>query len=210
MEAGTHPGAGQLYQRLLLTYAPWAAGDDPETVTEIMTAYGWNARLALLPNIAVRDTGDVDGSLRIKQRIWQRDSGPIDTWRASVQAGIAWPAHADPGARAGLVSTTIRGRHGFNAQIDWNDAAPPAERFAVNAAYLYRWYPARFSSASAGAWYSMIESLHHFSGSGAHAPEWAVGALYEARRWAAEISWRTGDRLVREQQAVALGVRYLW
>lgn len=59
----------------------------------------------------------------------------------------------------------------------------------------------------------MVESLNYISGSGEHAPDWAFGLLYEARRWAAEISWRIGDpadRLPRDQQVLALGARYLW
>lgn len=213
MEAGTHPGAAQLYQRVLVTYSPEAEDRTKEGQVVLKTAYGIRAWTAILPDVSLNADGDWTGSLRLKQRILQRDTGPIDTWRASFQGGAEWVESRSPGARAGLVSTTIRGRHGVNFQFDWRGGAERMERFALHASHLYRIRPQRYSPATRGAWYTMAETLNYFDNKGSHTPELALGLLYEARRWAAELSWKTGDPTrapQREEQTLAVGFRYLW
>ena len=196
MEAGTHPGAKQLYSRLILF-------DD---TVEIKNAWGFSPNLALLPDVKITDSGVTGADLRLKQRIFRADTGPVDTWRVSAQGGVSWREGRDPGARAGLVSTTIRGRHGVNAQADVNAAETADRRFAVNASHLYRIYPVRFTPQTRGAWYTMAESLNKVSSDGDVTALGGAGLLYEARRWAAEAGIQTGDGSVR----VAAGVRVLW
>lgn len=197
MEAGTHPGAGQNYSR-----AVWFDGE-----SVFKHAYGFTARQALLAEVSLMDRGLSGAGVRFKQRVWQRDTGPIDTWRASVQAGADWRDGREPGPRAGVVLTTIRGRHGFNAQADVNAGVPDRARFALNASHLYRLAPARYTVTTAGAWYTLLESLNWISPDGDARGEVAAGVLYEARRWAAEVSLRWLDE---ETVRVGAGVRMLW
>lgn len=213
MEAGTHPGRYQLYQRLIATHAPDAVDRADDWQATLKTAYGFTARTALLADWSIDGRHRNEASLRLKQRFWQRDTGPIDTWRASVQGGIEWFEGADLSPRLGIVSTTIRGRHGVNAQLDWRDGTKPSERFAVNASHLYRIHPARFRPNTSGAWYTMIESLNALSDHASPTPGLAIGLLYEARRWAAEISVKSDDITESSQRTNhqwALGARYLW
>ncbi len=212
MEAGTHPGARQWYGRAFWRSATWADGAADDTA-EFALAYGLTARRALLAKTTLDKGGPEVASLRLRQRIWQRDTGPIDTWRASLQVGGEWFDGRDPGGRAGVVSTTIRGRHGFNAQVDWRGAAPSAYRFEANVSHLYRIYPARYHAGTVGAWYTMVESLNVFDRDGNRVSDAALGLLYEARRWAAEASvylQEPEEGVRRDQTRLAVGGRYLF
>lgn len=197
MEAGTHPGTGQNYSRVL-----WFDGQ-----SLLKHAYGITARQAVLGEAAFDGDGIAAGGVRFRQRVWQRDTGPIDTWRVSFQMGADWRGGRDPGPRVGVVSTTIRGRHGFNAQADLNAGAPGAERLALNASHVYRIHPLRFRADTPGAWYTMLESLNHISPDGDVRGDIATGLLYEARRWAAEISLHWVDENILR---LATGARILW
>jgi hypothetical protein len=197
MEAGTHPGTGQNYSR-----AVWFDGQ-----SIFKHAYGITSRQALMGDVKLDGDGLAGGGLRFRQRFWQQDTGPIDTWRASVQAGMDWRDGRDPGLRAGVVSTAIRGRHGFNLQGDVNAALPANERFSINASHVYRVHPVQFTADTPGAWYTMVESLNWVSPDGDARGELATGILYEARRWAAEVSlrWVNEDTL-----RIGTGIRMLW
>lgn len=197
MEAGTHPGGGQNYSRAL-----WYDGEGV-----FKHALGLTGRRAVLGEVRMSDGGVTGGGARIKQRILQRDTGPIDTWRMSVQGGVDWREGREPGVRAGVVSTTIRGRHGVNAAVDVNAGAPGRERIGLNASHVYRIWPARYAADTAGAWYTMLETLNDLSPDGDLRGDVAAGLLYEARRWAAEVSVRREDG---ETLRVGLGVRMLW
>ncbi len=197
MEAGTHPGAGQNYSR-----AVWFDGE-----SIFKHAYGFTARQALLGEVSLDSAGVSGAGVRLRQRFWQRDTGPIDTWRASVQAGADWRDGRDPGPRLGVVSTTIRGRHGFNLQADLRAGLPRDERVALNASHLYRIHPVRFTVDTPGAWYTMVESLNRLSPDGDVRGDLAAGLLYEARRWAAEISLRW---LNEDTVRAGAGLRMLW
>lgn len=197
-EAGTHPGGGQHYSRVLLY----------DSALHLKHAYGLTGRRALTADLRLAPDGIPAATLRLKQRIWQHDTGPINTWRASLQAGIDWRETRDPAPRIGLVSTTIRGRHGLNAQIDLNAAAPNPERIALNASHAYRLHPARYAADTPGAWYTLLETLNTLSPDNSNIrADLAAGLLYEARRWAAELSLRhTHDNTLH----LALGLRLLW
>ncbi|GEM_PF-3502814 len=212
MEAGTHPGSRQWYGRATWRSATITDGTSDDEL-EVKAAYGFTARLALLPQVTFDRDGATEAGLRLRQRIWQRDTGPIDTWRASLQGGGEWFDGRSPGGRAGLVSTTIRGRHGINAQVEWRGGAPAARRFEANLSHLYRLYPQRYRPTTAGAWYTMVEALNYFDRDGNRQSDAAVGLLYEARRWAAEASFylqEPEEGLRSNQSRLAIGGRYLF
>ncbi len=211
MEAATHPGSGQLYGRFVWISRPFR-GTEPVSQLDLKSAYGITRRLALLPFMGVDEDGVTDASLRLKFRILQHDTGPIDTWRVSLQGGGEWFDGRQASARAGIVSTTIRGRHGINAQADWHDADRRERRFQLNASHLYRIAPAQYAATTMGAWYTMVESLNVLDRSGDNESDVAVGILYEARRWAAEASLRFMDpaeAISRRQTRLGVGLRAL-
>jgi hypothetical protein len=213
MEAGTHPGFETLYQRLIWTSPTLRAGEAAEQRWDLKTAYGIQSHLAIEPDIGFDGDGWRYASLRLKQRVIQRDTGPIDTWRASVHGGVEWFDGRDPGPRFGVVSTTIRGRHGWNGQAEWHGGMSKQDRFELNASYLYRLAPDVYQPGTRGAWYTMLESLNQLGGDGEHRGDLASGLLYEARRWAAEISLRfvEPDQDVRFRSTrIGLGYRRLW
>lgn len=211
-EAATHPGAGALYSRFFFT-SPTLKNSSSDERWEVKTAYGFSSRLALLPDLEFGRDGVEAASVRLKQQIFRHDTGPINTWRVSAQAGVRWREEGGGGTRAGLVSTTIQGRHGFNAALDVDASAPSRERFEANGSYLYRLAPERFRPDTTDAWYAVVESLNRFSRDGDRVSDLALGVLYEARRHALEIGVRLADPesdISRQTLRVGAGLRVLW
>jgi hypothetical protein len=229
MDAATHPGAGRYYTRLLFAAGEIKAeGDDFDRQALVFkSAYGLRSDLAVLldAELVRRETEDGSerglslASLRLKQRVLQRDLGPLNTWRASLLLGAALPggnkavAPEEPLPLAGIVSTAILGRHGLNAEIEWRGYRRAADVYELNAAHLYRLAPARYNRATRGAWYTMIESLNRVDTDGGHICDAAAGLLYENRRWAAEASFRTSldaDWERETKHELRLGLRLLF
>jgi hypothetical protein len=206
MEAATHPGTGQFYGRILFSAAEY---DQSSVATEeqdllLRLAYGIRPTLALLVDadfrrvdaLGVADSGISTVMVRLKYQVFKRDLGPLNTWRASITGGVGVPgddpplAPEDPFPQLGVVSTAILGRHGLNGQIDWKGYGGEPDIFELNASHLYRLSPAEYAADTQGAWYTMLESLNQVADNGRSRSDVAAGLLYEARRWAAELSLR--------------------
>ena len=228
MAAATHPGAGQLYSRLLVSQSEYEAA---ETETEELAAivklvYGLGPTLALLAeaefaSLSATDndeTGMLWSTFQAKYRLFKQDLGPLNTWMASILAGMMVPGDMDATAdvdaypRCALVSTAILGRHGANTELEWQEYGGEPDRFSVNASHLYRLAPVEYTVDTRGAWYTMIESLNQFTDKGDSRFDLAAGILYEARRWACEASLRLPleqDWPRQEDYELTLGIRYL-
>jgi len=212
MEAATHPGQGQFYSRLL-----FFGSEGDEYAAALKLSYGIIADLALQLDGEHRwlpDESDLTTStVRLKYRILQKDLSPLNTWRASVLVGADFPEGGDPAPRLGAVTTAILGRHGLNGQIDWTGNQSEPDEFMLNTSYLYRIAPVEYSQTTKAAWYTMLELLNTFHDNSDRYIDIAPGLLYEARRWAAEISIRlpldeSGPR--ETDYTIEAGVRYLF
>lgn len=206
MDAATHPGAGQFYSRVLVSRSEYAeAGTDAESsAVALKLSYGIRSTLALvfegefayLSAGATDETGVRLTTLRLKYRLFKRDLGPLNTWRTSILGGIAVPWDMDDSSpdeaypQASVVSTAILGRHGLNGEVKWEGQDQGAARVAVNGSHLYRLSPSEYTATTRGAWYTMLESLNEFTDEGDSRSDVAFGILYEARRWAWELSLR--------------------
>ena len=137
----------------------------------------------------------------------------------SVFAGLTVPGDMEATSgqesypRGALVSTAILGRHGVNAELEWEGYGGDPERFSANASHLFRLAPAEYAADTRGAWYTMAESLNQFTDEGDSRYDVAAGILYEARRWACEASLRLPveqdwDR--EEDYRLTVGIRYLF
>jgi hypothetical protein len=228
MEAATHPGRGKVTLRLLTVRAVEERGGGEERRTTrgvFKGAWGISGRLAALVDAEwdrVRGTAEADGlakvSLRVKQRIHKRDLGPVDTWRTSLQLGAEIPGDESVhgprrvGGRWGLVSTAIWGRHGWNGEIDWTARSSERDEMEVNASYVFRLAPARYGATTRDAWYAVAESLNQWFEGGSNRHDLALGVLYEATQWAAEVSLRLPVKQeagIERDVSWAAGVRYL-
>ncbi len=228
MEAATHPAQGQAYVRAL-GYAAEHDAAGPEArqqAVELKLAYGVRSSTALLMESEwVRREGDGESAsgfaragVMLKQRVLRKDLGPLDTWRASVLAGMDLPGedevreagHISP--RVGVVTTAILGRHGLNGQLDWTGRSDGEDRIRLNGSYLFRLAPATYAADTRGAWYAVAEWLNEATTGGDSRSDAAIGLLYEARNWAAEIELRlplAQDGLRELRQEVVLGLRWL-
>jgi hypothetical protein len=228
MDAATHPGAGQFYARLLLSRSEYeqAATEVKLNTAILKLSYGIQPTLALLLDGEFADlstggrdeTGLRQTTLQLKYRLFKLDTGPLNTWRMSMLAGLALPGNMETLSpdnaypRGSLVSTAILGRHGLNAEFKWDGYRNEAERLSVNGSHLYRLSPSEYRLDTRGAWYSMVESLNEFTTDGDSRHDVALGMLYEARRWAWEASLRlpiarNGPR--DDTYNLTMGVRFL-
>ncbi len=228
MDAATHPGTRQFYSRALVSHMDYKEvdADASRSVLTVNLSYGIRSDLALmfeqefahLSNDDRDRTGFRLTTFQLKQRLMRRDLSPLNTWRVSFLGGIAVPGGLDdslPGQaypRASLVTTAILGRHGLNGEVKWEEYGSKPSRSAVNGAHLYRVLPAEYGEATKGAWYTMIESLNGFTDEGDFRFDVAPGILYEARRWAWELSLRVPLRQDWPQETnyeVTMGFRML-
>jgi len=212
-EAATHPGSGTFYSRFFFT-GPTIRESEGDGKLELKSAYGFSSRLAVLPQLSIGEDGLADAGLRLKQQILRLDTGPINTWRASLQAGAEWRDGQGWGPRAGVVSTTIHGRHGFNALIDYAESSSSDPgRFEATVSYLYRLSPVRYRADTTESWYVVVESINKFSSSGTRVSDAAIGILQEARRTAFEFGLRFDDpesEISRSILRIGAGYRVLW
>lgn len=167
-----------------------------------------------------------------KLRVYRDDFGPIDTLRASVLAGLEVPVGPDslgPPSVApmiGAVATYVHGRHGLNAAARWtfttgeaDDPVRPGESLAdllrYDLAYLYRVTPAVYTGSTTAALYGVLELNGLYETNGDHQIYLSPGLLYEAQRWAAELSvqipvYQDLDHRPESDYALVLGLRLLF
>lgn len=228
MDAATHPARGQTYLRTLGSAAEYRGEGAAarRQALELKLAYGARPSTALLLESewaraeggGESAAGFARGAVLVKQRFLRLDLGPLDTWRASVLAGVELPgepdvresAHVSP--RMGGVTTAILGRQGLNGQMDWLGREDGDDRFRLNGSYLYRLAPATYAVDTRGAWYAVAEGLNEFTAGGDLRMDAAIGLLHEARSWTAEMGLRLplaqGGRPELRQEVV-LGLRWL-
>lgn len=228
MDAATHPGKGQLYTRLLVSQSEYKEAETTtdELATIVKLVYGIGPTFAVLAEATFSslsgegrdETGLLRSTLQVKHRLFKKDLGPLNTWMASVIAGVTVPGDMDRARdldaypRCALVSTAILGRHGVNGELEWEEYGNKADRLAVNMSHLYRLVPAEYDAHTHGAWYTMVESLNQFTEDGDSRFDIAIGILYEARRWAWEVSLRLPlhqDGSHEDDYTLTTGIRYL-
>ena len=178
--AATQPAKGSITWREQVRFTRYELSDrdiDQLVVNTRLTLglTGAVSAWADVPVIAERDRSDMapnnnglgDVSLGLKWRFWQHDTGAIETKRLAAFGGVSLPT-GEEGLSSdgfdpfvGLVYTMVHGRHGVNASA----------RYRVNTDGT----DAALGPIGAGM------------GSDA---EWRIapGLLWEARRWAAEVS----------------------
>lgn len=207
--------------------------------------YGLTGDIALsfdLP-VVVRDIGYEDRGGRtlegvgdmtalVKWRAWQHDFGPVDTMRLGLSAGLrigsghSGVSDSDVDPIVGAAFMLITGRHGFNIAADWtfttggeDDPVMPgdgeADLLRAGAAWLYRIIPDEYTADTNASWYTVLELTANYETNGDHEMFLAPGLLYEARRWAAEISLlipvsENLDKRPETSIGVVAGVRFLF
>lgn len=196
--------------------------DLEEFFAETVVAYGVTRDLAAMIHlpVVVRDFDDPaaspgalddeaglrDFTLMGQYRFWKRDTGPIDTQRAVLIAGLEIPTFEEGFSSdsfdpfVGLGYTAIRGRHGLGGGLQWKfnggqrdrpvrfgDTEHDAGR--VDLSYAYRVWPERYGQTSSFAsFYLTGEALGRYETNGDTELLLAPGVLYEATRWAAGAS----------------------
>ncbi len=216
--AATQPAKGRITFREQVRFARYEHddGDTDRWVLNTRLTLGLTGALSAVADVpAVRERGrGPDGehhaglgdvSIGLKWRFWQHDTGAIETNRLALTGGVRLPSGADGLSSGGvdpfvgLVFTTVRGRHGLNASAQYlvttdgrDDPVAPgmgsADLLTLETSYLYRLSPSAYTPETEASLYAVAESFVDYETNGD--AEWRIapGLLYEARRWAAELS----------------------
>lgn len=177
-----------------------------------------------------RDKGVEDIDLMLKYRIYQDDSGGIDTFRIALMGGVSFASGDDHdfssqsvNPHLGIVFTEVRGRHGFNQELhyyfntggdkDGNYGGEgPADALRLNLAYLYRIAPDVYRSDTKGAWYITAELNYLYETNADHDLRFSPGLMYEGRRFAFELMsqfpvWQDVEERPKLVFGIGVGVR---
>lgn len=244
-EAATQPAKGRITWREQVRFTRYELPDRDvnQFVLNTRLTLGLSGRLSAVLDVPLMSRDDrLDGSfdadglgdvsIGLKYRFWQNDQGAIETQRLAVFGGVRVPT-GDTGLSSGgvdpylgLVFTKVHGRHGLNAaaryQVSTDGRATPimpgmgdADLFTIETSYLYRLSPAAYSADTEGSLYVTAESFVDYETNGDLEWRLAPGLLWEARRWAAELSVivplaRSIDERARTDWGLAAGIRVLF
>ncbi|GMV25611.1 MAG: hypothetical protein AMXMBFR58_16420 [Phycisphaerae bacterium] len=254
-EAATMPSPGTVVVREQLHYTKF--GYHPERGTRtteeiewesmvyVGVARAWSLRLTLpavwrtdeFPDSTGRendsDHGVEDFDLQFKWRVYQSDTGGVNTFRAALLGGaeIASGDDSDFSSKSvnpyiGGVVTKVSGRHGFNQDLiyQFNTGGDKADNFGgggpddalyFNSAYLYRIAPAQYTADSTGAWYVTAEMNGLYETGGDTELRFAPGLMYEGRTFGFEIMaqlplWHDLDERAELDLSIGVGIRLLF
>jgi len=179
-----------------------------------------------------REEGIGDLTALAKWRIYQNDTGPLDSARLSLIGGAEIRTGDSPFTTDaynpvfGVAYTKIVGRHGFNGSLQWtlttdgNDepiyaGESTADLFRYDLAYLFRLSPRTYTAETRGALYAVCEINDLYETNGDNELFLSPGIMYEARTWTAELSvqlptWQEIDHRAETDLAVVAGVRFSW
>ena len=212
------------------------ANDLDISQTQVSTAfiYGTEADLTLIFNAPYRfrkidnnNTGtstSVDGfgdiTSMLKMQFYQHDTGPTDTARASLLAGMEIRSgdsdfssdSYDP--LLGLVYTQALGRHGFDAAALWkfNTAGGDADRLRYDLAYVYRLQPEQYTAGKLTALFGLIELNGFYETNGDNEIFISPGIQYVTKDWALEATvqlpiWQDLDHRMERNFILGLSLR---
>ncbi|MFM9957586.1 MAG: hypothetical protein ACKVZJ_05900 [Phycisphaerales bacterium] len=250
-EAATMPSPGVFVYRTQLHFSRY--GTKPDSDVESVEKFEFNhslqyglaralsARLDFSPVWETEhkkgggkdhDNGVADFDAMLKWRFYKSDTGGVDTLRAALIAGARFASGDDKdfstqsvNPHVGAVVTLVRGRHGFNQEVDYTfntggsgidnteGGQGSADAFKYSSAYLFRLFPERFTSESTGAWYVTAELTGLIETNGDHDIRWSPGLMYEGQRFAFELMaqfplWHDLDERPELDFAVGVGLRF--
>jgi len=244
-EAATQPAKGRITWRQSVSYTEFDLGgrtiEQAETATNV--SYGLTGELSASLTFSYIDRGDTgagvydqeglgDTDLRLKWRFWQHDPGAISTNRLALVGGVRLPTGTDGLSSGGydpyfgLTFTKVKQRHGFNASafflLTSDGLSSPieagkgtADLLTVETSYLYRLSPAAYASDTEGSLYAVVESIAEYETNGDFEWRLAPGILWEAKRYALELSVivpiaREIDHRARTDWGLSAGLRVLF
>jgi hypothetical protein len=227
---GSSPASGSERQDVLELHNALAIGLDRGIALNLFAPVSWDRENFADPTVNDDESwGFDDLEANLKLRVYQSDTGGINTVRAALIGGVR--ANTDDQFTlspfvAGVV-TIVQGRHGFNQEVGFTlnpdslsetdnmGGDGPSDAIHFNSAYVYRIIPETYQSDTVGAWYTTIEMNGLYETNGDVELRWSPGLMYEGRRWGFEIMaqfplFQDVDHRAELDWAVGVGWRYLF
>ncbi len=238
--SGTQPAPGVTMVRQQVRYLRFA-GDADAIKAQTILAHGITSDFTLMVHLPVvayageaipDEAGLGDIQVMGQFRFLRRDTGPLDTTRATAQFGIEIPTFDEPFSSdsfdpfLGVAVTQIRGRHGLGAHLRYkfntgSQSMPllpgDSEHDALlhDASYVYRLIPERFSLAGEAGTYLVLEANGIYETNGDYSLWFSPGVMIEAANWTVEAAVRLPiyeavDERPELRWGFTLGLRYLF
>lgn len=248
-QAATMPGKGTFVlreQAHIWQYGTHPRNDDSQTRKyqfDSSLSYGLARAVAVTIDVPVvledtllangdrdKDAGVEDIDVMFKVRVYRNDGGGVNTTRIALLGG-ATIASGDSeefssqsvNPHFGAVYTLVRGRWGFNQDLQYKfntggderynfGGDGPDDAFAFNTSGLYRIFPAAFTAKSTGAWYVSAEVNGLYETNGDVELRFSPGLMYEGQTFAFEVMGQLplADDLEERPEldwAIGLGIR---
>ncbi len=173
-----------------------------------------------LTGVSRRDEGLGDMNALAKIQLYQNDTGPTDTARLNLLAGMEVRSgdsnfssdSYDP--LLGAVYTQSIARHGFDAALLWkfNTNGGDPDRLRYDAAYVYRLEPESYGPGKMTALFSVLELNGFYETNGDNELFISPGIQYVTGRWALEATvqlpiWQDLDKRPERDFIVGLSFR---
>jgi len=178
------------------------------------------------------DFGLDDITIGFKWRLYERDLGPIDTFRFALLGAVETPTGEDAYSSdswdpiIGGVISYIQGRNGFNASLQWkfNTGKHPINLHAgmgednalfYNASYLFRILPAQYGAGSKTATYLVFEGNGIYETNGDNEVLFSPGIMYETRDLAIEFgvqvpAYQEIENRPKTNLTMTIGIRFFF
>jgi len=197
-------------------------------------AYGVKSDLTLIFNVPIRfrkitdnltgvsrrDEGVGDMNALAKIQLYQNDTGPTDTARLNLLAGMEVRSgdsnfssdSYDP--LLGAVYTQSIARHGFDAAVLWkfNTKGGDPDRLRYDVAYVYRLEPETYGPGKMTALFSVLELNGFYETNGDNELFISPGIQYVTGKWALEATvqlpiWQELDERPERDFILGLSLR---
>ena len=173
-----------------------------------------------LTGVSHRDEGFGDMTALTKIQLYQNDTGPTDTARLNLLAGMEVRSgdsnfssdSYDP--LLGGVYTQSIGRHGFDAALLWkfNTNSGDPDRLRYDTAYVYRLQPESYGPGKMTALFGVIELNGYYETNGDNELFISPGIQYVTGKWALEATvqlpiWQDLDERMERDFVIGLSFR---
>lgn len=233
MPSATQPSVGTFLVRSQLRW--YQGGGNDQLMTPFSISGGvapkHSVGISGAGNFSQSDSGLSDLDLLWKWRFFTKDSGPLDTSRTALLAGLQFPTGSGVWSTGsfnpsmGIAHTQVTGRLGLGfsgiyklntgngAEVDVTGMDGEGSAWTIGSSATWRLKPGTYTSQTKGAMYISVEGAWAGLGEG-NSIRIGPSLFYEVTTWVIEVGWQyyplnTGDMLPFNSMGI-VGLRFFF